>query len=281
MGVGGIGTEVGAVFEFLFGVAIVVGMTGELDGRTVGGVGLDEDFTFDFAASGASGDLGEELEGAFGGAEVGEVEGEVGIENADEGDVGEVEAFGDHLGADEEVDFLGAEVAQGVAELVFAVHDVGVDAGDASGGEDGAQGGFSSFGSEAAEEQRGGVALGAFFGREGTHAADVADEAVVGFVEGEGDVAVGAADGGAAVEAGDGGVESAAVEKKDDLFALVEPALNGDAQDFGEDGDAVFGFAFFEAHVDDADQREGFVVGAFGEVEMQVFAGAGVGPGFE
>ena len=88
-----------AEFELLFDEALEVVMTGELDGGTVGDEGLDEDLAFHFATSGAAGDLCEEGERAFAGTEVGGVEGEVGIEDADEGDVGEVEPFGYHLSA--------------------------------------------------------------------------------------------------------------------------------------------------------------------------------------
>ncbi len=74
---------------------------GHLHGVVVGVVGLDEDFAGEVAASGASADLGEELEDAFGGAEVGHAEGVVGADDADEGDAVDVVALGDHLGADE------------------------------------------------------------------------------------------------------------------------------------------------------------------------------------
>ena len=88
-----------AEFEFLVNEAFEVVVAGELDGGAVGDEGLDEDFAFHFATAGPSGHLGEEGKGAFAGAEVGGVEGEVGIEDADEGDVGKVESFGNHLGA--------------------------------------------------------------------------------------------------------------------------------------------------------------------------------------
>lgn len=88
-----------AEFEFLFDEALEVMMACELDRRAVGDEGLDEDFAFHFASSGASSNLSEEGEGAFASAEVGGVEGEVGIEDSDEGDVGEVESFGNHLSA--------------------------------------------------------------------------------------------------------------------------------------------------------------------------------------
>jgi len=86
-------------------------------------------------AAGAAGDLADELEGAFCGAEVGDGHGEVGVEDADELDVGEVEAFGDHLGADEEVEVSVAEVIEGLLVVGGVVHGVGVHALEADGGE--------------------------------------------------------------------------------------------------------------------------------------------------
>ena len=277
--------ELAAVVELLAGVAVVVVVPGVLDGGAVRGVGLDEDLAKLLATTGATGDLDEELEGALGGAEVGEVEGEVGVEHADEGDVGEVEPFGDHLGADEEVDFLGAEVAQGVAELVLALHGVGVHAGDAGLGEGGAHDGLGALGAEAGEFDAGIAAGGAFGGREAAGAADVADEAVVGPVEGHGDAAVLALDGLAAGFAGEGGVEAAAVDEEDDLLAALEAVGDGEAEFFGEAGGVGGGdagaFAAGQAHVHDADEGEFFAVGAVLHAQELVLAAAGVFEGLE
>jgi len=114
VGEGGV-AELLTHIEFLGDEAIEVVVTGELDGGTVWSGSLDDDFAGQVAATGAAGDLGEELEGALAGAEVGGVEGEVGIEDSDEGDVREVESLGDHLGAEEDINLLGAEVAEGIA----------------------------------------------------------------------------------------------------------------------------------------------------------------------
>lgn len=90
---------------------VVVGLGGD-DGDVFGGEGLDDDSAGAFSATGASGDLGEELEGPFGGAEVGDVEGDVGGDDSYEGDVGKVEAFGDHLGTDEDIEFATSELGE-------------------------------------------------------------------------------------------------------------------------------------------------------------------------
>lgn len=93
-------------FEFFGEESCVVVLGGVDDGEVFGSVGLDVDFTGGVAASGASGDLGEELESCFGGAEIGEGESGVCVDDADECDAGVVVSFGDHLCADEDVDFV-------------------------------------------------------------------------------------------------------------------------------------------------------------------------------
>ena len=103
----------------MFDEAFEVVVAGELNRGAVRDEGLNEDFAFHLASACSPSDLGEEGEGAFAGAEVGGVEGEVSIEHADEGDVGKVEAFGYHLSAEEDVYFAGFEVGKGAFEDVF------------------------------------------------------------------------------------------------------------------------------------------------------------------
>ena len=93
--------------------------------------GLDEDFALDVAAAGAAGDLGEQLEGAFAGAEVRDDAGQVGVDDPDQRDVRKMQALGDHLRADEDVDLAGAEVAQDAAIILLPLQRVGVHARDA------------------------------------------------------------------------------------------------------------------------------------------------------
>ena len=83
------------------------------------------------AAPGAARHLGEELEGALGGAEVGQVEAEVRVHDADQADAREVVALGDHLGADHDVDAPLAERAQHALGGAAAARDVAVEARDA------------------------------------------------------------------------------------------------------------------------------------------------------
>ena len=58
-------------------------------------------------APGAAGDLVEQLEGALGGAQVAAAEAEIGVDHADQREVGEVVALGDDLGAEQDVDGVG------------------------------------------------------------------------------------------------------------------------------------------------------------------------------
>ena len=69
----------------------------------VGQVALEDDLAGQVRAPGPSCHLGEELERALGGAEVGQAEAHVRVHDADQGHAWKVVALRDHLGADEDV----------------------------------------------------------------------------------------------------------------------------------------------------------------------------------
>ena len=117
--------------ELLVSVAEEVVVAGELDGGRVRGEGLDDDFALELTTASPAGDLGQQLEGALTGAEIGNMQAEVGIQYADQSDVGEMQALGNHLGANDDIDLALAELSQGVAQGVLAAHGVRIDAGDA------------------------------------------------------------------------------------------------------------------------------------------------------
>jgi hypothetical protein len=143
-----------------------------LDRGGEGGEALDEDFALDVAAAATAGHLGKELEGALAGAEIGEVEAKVGVDDADEGDIGEVEPFGDHLGADEDVDLADAEGAEGLAVGFAPLHHVGVHPADDRFGEELRHHVFHSLGARPAIFDAGIGAFRAFRGRHRIVAAD-------------------------------------------------------------------------------------------------------------
>ena len=65
---------------------------------------LDDRFAGDVAPSGAAGHLGQQLERPLAGAEIGEAEADVRRNDANQRDLREVVALGDHLRADKHVD---------------------------------------------------------------------------------------------------------------------------------------------------------------------------------
>ena len=67
-------------------------------------MGLDEDAAGLVAAAGAAGDLADLLEAALGRAQIAARQAEIGVDHADQGEVGEMIALGDELGADDDVD---------------------------------------------------------------------------------------------------------------------------------------------------------------------------------
>lgn len=115
-------------FDFLFPKSIEIVVSSKLDTRAERGETLDENLAFDIAASRPSCDLGEELEGAFTCSEIGEMQAEVSINNSHEGDIGKVEAFRDHLGSDEDINFADTKSGKGFSESILPRHDVSVEA---------------------------------------------------------------------------------------------------------------------------------------------------------
>ena len=128
MGVGRV-AKLFAELQLLIGVALEVVVAGKLDGGRVRGEGLNDDFAFEFAPTGAASDLSEKLKRAFACAEVWDVQPKVRVEDTDEGDVGEVQPFGYHLSADDDVDFSLTKGLEGISQGVFPSHGIGVDSG--------------------------------------------------------------------------------------------------------------------------------------------------------
>src|SRR6202012_847766 len=101
-----------AKFSFLFVEAVEIMSAGILNGRMERSECLPEDFAFDIATTGAARDLSEELEGSFTGAKIGLVQGQVGVNDSDQRDVRKMQSLGNHLSADEDVDFSRAKLAE-------------------------------------------------------------------------------------------------------------------------------------------------------------------------
>jgi hypothetical protein len=103
----------------LFSVeAFVVVLSGQAYCWVVGLIGLQDYLPGGVGAAGPARDLGEQLEGAFGGTKVWEGEALVGQRDADEGHAGDVVAFGDHLCADQHVNFASSQPVENRLDAV-------------------------------------------------------------------------------------------------------------------------------------------------------------------
>jgi hypothetical protein len=120
--------ELPPVLDLEFPETVEVVMPGKLNGGMMRGEALDEDLALDIATAGAAGHLREELERALAGAKVRQMQGEVGVDDADERDIREMQALGDHLRADEDVDLADAKRAERLAISLAALHDIGIHA---------------------------------------------------------------------------------------------------------------------------------------------------------
>ena len=100
-----------AELELLLEIAGEIMMARKLNRGTERRVSLHENFAVCLAAAGASGHLCEKLESAFAGAEIGEMQGEIGVDDSDKRHVREMQTFRDHLRADENVDLAGAKIS--------------------------------------------------------------------------------------------------------------------------------------------------------------------------
>ncbi len=190
------------------------------------------------SAADAPDDLGEEFEGFFFGGEVGEGKTGVGLDDADGGEVGEVETAGDGLSADE--DFYVAIfylVVKGVERIGFFI--VGVETSDFGFGEEFFEFGLEEFGAEAFVENAGVVTIGAGGGDFFLVTASVTEERVRVGVESQRQEAVRAEGLPAAVFANSHGGGAAAVVIDESLVAVVEVFLDCAEEGVGEV--AIFG----------------------------------------
>lgn len=155
-------------------------------------VGLDDDRgSVEVAATDAPDDLSEEFEGAFLGGEIGEGEAGVGLNDTYGGEAGKVEAAGESLGADEDVD---GAIFDFVIERgeVFGLFVVAVETADGGVGEETREFGLKEFGAKTFVKDAGVVAGGAarwdFLGV----AAEVATQGIIVGMESEGEITLGA-----------------------------------------------------------------------------------------
>ena len=156
-----------------------------LQKRQGGVVGLYEHLAGSVGAPAcASRHLFEHIEGAFGRAEVGEVDYCVGVQDHDRRHVAEIEALGDHLCADEHIGLVRREFVDDVFVAVFVACGVEVHAQLPCAGEVLLDVVLDALGAVSGNVDAGGFAHGADFRHLGGGAAVVTFEAVGGAVVG-------------------------------------------------------------------------------------------------
>ena len=260
--------ELLAVGELLGRETLEIVAGGEADGGGVGLEALDDRAPRVRAAAGAARDLRDELEGPLGRAEVGEGEGGVGADHADEAHIREVEPLRDHLRAHQHLDLALSEALERVVEVRGRLHGVAVDAQQRlafdQAREESRELFLDALRAEA-EHRHGLAALGALLRQQRFGKAVVAaHEALARVARGvdmahHACVAVGAGEHplAARVAAGDVVRIAAAVEKKKHLPALAQRLLHRLAQRRADEVDApVADFAAFCAKIDDRDLRD-------------------------
>lgn len=126
----------------------VVAAGAKFDDWVVGLKGLNDDIGILVTAVGAADDLGEELESAFFGGEIWEGKAGVGLDDAKGGEPRKVEAFGDHLSADNDVEVAVFDFVVGEVES-FLSFSVGIEAGDFGVPEEFCEFNFEELGAEA------------------------------------------------------------------------------------------------------------------------------------
>src|SRR5438270_6753929 len=115
-----------AKFQLLLKIAGEIVVARELDRRTERRVGLHENFSLRFTATGPSRHLSQQLKRSFARAEIRKVQREIGVDDSDQGHVRKMQTFRDHLRADKNVDLAGAKTSQIFAISVFARHRISV-----------------------------------------------------------------------------------------------------------------------------------------------------------
>ena len=122
----------------------------------------------------AADNLGDELEGFFFGGVIGEGKTGVGLNDAYGGELGKIEAFGDGLGADDDINLARFDVViEGAHSIGFG--SVGVETGDFCIFKKFFEFGFEEFGAETFVEDVGGATMWAGFGSFLFEATGVAD----------------------------------------------------------------------------------------------------------
>lgn len=120
--------ELAAVGDFLLIKRGVIMSDCGLDGVMLRAVALDNNPAAQSAPSGASCHLTEQLECSFSGAEVREIKAGIGADHTDKSYQWQIQTLGYHLGADQDIGFMVAELVHNLPVGVFSFCGVTVPA---------------------------------------------------------------------------------------------------------------------------------------------------------
>lgn len=119
-----------ALFQEIIGKFGVISGQGGFNDGVIGLESLDDDFGFvEVSATDATDDLGEELESALFGGKIWQRKTAIGLDDADGGEMGKIEAASESLRADEKIDFAGFDIRIEAGE-VFIFLIITVETGD-------------------------------------------------------------------------------------------------------------------------------------------------------
>jgi len=117
--------------DLLFVESLEVVKTSGFDAGVVGMVALDKDLTRPFPPSRSARHLHQELQGPFGCTKVREIQGDVCEDDAHQGDLRNVVSLCDHLGSDQDVQFLSPESVEDLLVRPLPSRRVSIHSSDA------------------------------------------------------------------------------------------------------------------------------------------------------
>ena len=176
-------------------------------------MGLNDDFTGALGAAGTPSHLNDQLGQPFGGAKVDAEQAGVGVDDADQGDIGQMVALGQHLGADENPPLAAVSAFQQGFHRAFAASAVAIHPHQADTGKTLGKLAFHPFRALAQRAQPLAAAAGAAIRDRALVTAVMAAKLRVAGVQGQAGIAAIAGGDPAAFMAKQGGGEAATVEE--------------------------------------------------------------------
>src|SRR6266481_1819439 len=111
---------------FLLPKAFEIVVSGELYSRAERCGTLHINFPFCIASASAAGNLSQQLKCTLSSSKIGHMQSDVGVDNADQGNIRKIEPFSDHLRSDQNIDFADPERMKSLSIRVLSAHGIRV-----------------------------------------------------------------------------------------------------------------------------------------------------------